>query len=404
MSLLGIVSLVAFCAMGYVTMQNMRASIDASLTKALDGESQTGSLPFIGNGGGASSDSSIPAYTVTVTWQGDIYADKNLATQMDGDVLTQAVAYAVASCNGKVTQGSLTQYELYYKVAPENLGYRIAFVDSSAYNKAVKNTLIAFAGAWTILLVVLLIITICLSRYVAHPVEAAWKNQQRFIADASHELKTPLTVILADASILAQNPDKTIAEQQTWVEGISSEAERMRRLTEDLLTLAQADAGTTSEPVMTKVDLSQLAERACLQFEAAAFERGLMIEDDIEEGIEVCGMGDKLDGLLKTLIENACKYGAGSGDPICVSLHRAKGAAVLSVQNGGTPIAPDDLPHVFDRFYKSDKSRTGSGESASFGLGLAIAKSTVEAHKGTITVTSGPQGTTFTATLPMGKK
>lgn len=405
MSLLAIVSLIAFCAMGYVTMQNMRTSIDTSLTKALDGESQANALPFIGHGGDSGDDtgSAIPAYTVSVTWQGDIYVDKNLAAQMDKDVLAQAVSYAVASCNGQVTQGSLTQYGLYYKVAPKDLGYRIAFVDSSTYSETLKSTLASFAGAWIILMVVLLVITVCLSRYVAHPVDAAWKNQQRFIADASHELKTPLTVILADASILAQNPEKTVEEQKTWVEGISSEAERMRRLTEDLLTLAQADAGTSSEPVMTQIDLSQLAERACLQFEAAAFERGLLIEDNIEEGIEVCGMGDKLDGLLKTLIENACKYGAGSNEPIRVALARAKGSAVLSVHNGGVPIPPEDLPHVFDRFYKSDKSRTGTGESASFGLGLAIAKSTVEAHKGTITVTSGPQGTTFTVTLPLAK-
>lgn len=405
MSLLALVSLAAFCVMGYMTQQNMLSSIEGALSSAIDGDAKGSDLPFIGhnNSGERGNNAAVPAYSVTVTWDGSIYADKNLVTQMDEDVLKSAVATAVNSCHGSAVQGSIPAYSLYFKIVPKDLGYRIAFVDSSSYDAAIQAIFISFGLAWLVLMVVLFAITMFLARFVARPVEAAWENQQRFIADASHELKTPLTVIMADASILQKSPEKTVAEQKDWVEGISSEAERMRRLTEDLLALAQADAGIDTAPVMTELDFSQMTERAVLQFEAAAFERGLLIEDEIEEGVKVSGAADKLDGMLKTLLENACKYGAGSGEPVRVKLARDKTHAILSVSNGGVSIPPEDLAHVFDRFYRSDKSRTKEGESASFGLGLAIAKSTAELHRGSIAAASSNGITTFTVKLPLAK-
>ena len=404
MALLAVVSAAAFCAMGYMTQQNVLSNIENALSSAVD-QTRSDDLPFIGrNGAGnSSSQTSIPAYCVTVTWDGSIYADSNLVTQMDENILKSAVATAVNASNGASAQGNIADYSLYFKIVPKDLGYRIAFVDSSSYEQTMHATVVSFAAAWAALMVVLFAITMFMARFVTQPVAAAWETQQRFIADASHELKTPLTVILADASILAKNPDKTIREQETWLKGISSEAARMQHLTEDLLTLAQADAGSNTAPAMCDVDLSQLTQRACLQFEAAAFERGLMIEDDIQDSIHVTGAPDKLDGLLKTLLENACKYGSASSEPVRIRLERDRGVARLSVQNGGNPIPPEDIPHVFDRFYRSDKSRANSSDSASFGLGLAIAKSTAELHRGTISVTSDEHATTFTVTLPLAK-
>lgn len=404
MALLAIVSAAAFCAMGFMTSQNILASIENSLSAAIE-QTNSSDLPFIGHDGDGkkSTQTSIPAYCVTVSWDGTIYADNNLLTQMDEGVLKSAVNTAIGACSGQSAQGNISNYSLYFKIVPKDLGYRIAFVDSSSYENTMRSTIVSFAAAWIALMIVLFAVTMFLARYVTQPVAAAWENQQRFIADASHELKTPLTVILADASILAKNPDKTVREQEMWLEGITSEAERMRHLTEDLLTLAQADAGINVAPTMCEVDLSQLTERVCLQFEAAAFERGLMIEDDIEEGVRVYGASEKLDGLLKTLLENACKYGAASKDPIRIALKHDRGHARLSVRNGGDPIPARDIPHLFDRFYRSDKSRANESESASFGLGLAIAKSTAEQHHGTIEVASDESGTTFTVTLPLAK-
>ncbi len=406
MSLLAVVSLVAFVAVGLTTQNNMLASIDATLQNAVDGSrNDDGSLPYVGqdnqNGGGGG----LPAYSVTVTWDGSIYADSNLNAQMNTDVLTDAVQNALSQKIQKYgsTMGRVEAYNLYYMVKICDVGYRVAFVDSSSHDSSVQKMRFSFVVGWILLMLVLLAVTLYLSRYVTRPVAAAWENQQRFIADASHELKTPLTVILADASILAQSPQKTVAEQQNWIDDITSEAERMRRLTEEMLTLARADAGEQVIPTMSCVDLSQLTQRVALQFEPAAFERGLIINDDIETGLEVMGAQDRLDNLLKTLLENACKYGVGSGEPVTVTLKREGKRAVLRVSNGGA-IPPEDLPHVFDRFYRSDKSRVQEGESLSFGLGLSIAKSTAELHGGNITVSSGAGITTFTVGLPLVKQ
>lgn len=402
MALVALVSVVAFAALGALTYDNLKSTVDQTLDSALDHGGSYSELPYLG--GGDVRGNWLPSHSVTVAWNGAIYADSDQNTQMNAELLQSAVSAALAQvdANGNAA-GRISSTQLYFKVQPSKLGYRVAFVDGSSFEASVHRMGLALAGAWLLLMLALLAVTVFLSRYVTRPVVQAWENQQRFIADASHELKTPLTAILADASILAREPDKTVREQQMWLDGISSEAERMRRLTEDMLSLAQADAGQEAAPAMVRVDLSQLVERACLQFEPAAFERGLVIEDGIEPGIEVMGSADKLEGMVKTLLENACKYGAGSGIPVTVGLRRQHGSALLSVGNGGDPIPPEDLPHVFERFYRSDKSRVQDGESLSFGLGLAIAKSTAELHKGSIKAESGAGGTVFSVSLPLAR-
>ena len=402
MALVALVSVVAFAALGALTYDNLKSTVDQTLDSALDHGGSYSELPYLG--GGDVRGNWLPSHSVTVTWNGAIYADSDQNTQMNAELLQSAVSAALAQvdASGKAA-GRISSTQLYFKVQPSKLGYRVAFVDGSSFEASVHRMGLALAGAWLLLMLALLAVTVYLSRYVTRPVVQAWENQQRFIADASHELKTPLTAILADASILAREPDKTVREQQMWLDGISSEAERMRRLTEDMLSLAQADAGQEAAPAMVRVDLSQLVERACLQFEPAAFERGLVIEDGIEPGIEVMGSADKLEGMVKTLLENACKYGAGSGAPVTVGLRLQHGSALLSVGNGGAPIPPEDLPHVFERFYRSDKSRVQDGESLSFGLGLAIAKSTAELHKGSIKAESGAGGTVFSVSLPLAR-
>ncbi len=402
MALVALVSVVAFAALGALTYDNLKSTVDQTLDSALDHGGSYSELPYLG--GGDVRGNWLPSHSVTVTWNGAIYADSDQNTQMNAELLQSAVSAALAQvdASGKAA-GRISSTQLYFKVQPSKLGYRVAFVDGSSFEASVHRMGLALAGAWLLLMLALLAVTVYLSRYVTRPVVQAWENQQRFIADASHELKTPLTAILADASILAREPDKTVREQQMWLDGISSEAERMRRLTEDMLSLAQADAGQEAAPAMVRVGLSQLVERACLQFEPAAFERGLVIEDGIEPGIEVMGSADRLEGMVKTLLENACKYGAGSGTPVTVGLRRQHGSALLSVGNGGDPIPPEDLPHVFERFYRSDKSRVQDGESLSFGLGLAIAKSTAELHKGSIKAESGAGGTVFSVSLPLAR-
>ena len=178
----------------------------------------------------------------------------------------------------------------------------------------------------------------------------------------------------------------------------------MEQLVLDMLVLAQPqNAEDGSSPARTTVDLSSLVERAILQFEAVAFERGVLMEDAVEPDISLEGDQTALQRLVGTLVDNASKY-APAQTTVTVSLAKEDSGAVLSVHNEGDPISPEDLPHVFDRFYRADKSRDRSGKegSRSFGLGLAIARKIAEEHGGTLSVTSTKEaGTTFSARFPL---
>ena len=229
----------------------------------------------------------------------------------------------------------------------------------------------------------------------------AWEQQRRFVSDASHELKTPLAVILANTQIL-QGMDGLPPDAERWVSSTSDEATHMKSLVEDLLTLARADEqGSERAQVRKEVALSDLVERCALEFDPVAFERGCSIECSAERGLSVLGDQDQLARLVRTLVDNATKYAEG-GSVVLVSLSREGRRARLQVNNRGDVIPPEDMAHLFDRFYRTDEARERK-ETGGFGLGLAIASSIVEAHGGKIGVVSTAEdGTTFTVSLPLG--
>ncbi|MDR2586862.1 MAG: hypothetical protein LBC23_01195 [Coriobacteriales bacterium] len=280
-------------------------------------------------------------------------------------------------------------------------------------------------------------ISLLLSRIALRPVVEAWERQRRFVADASHELKTPLTVILANNSLLLAHPDKTIAEQEQWVNSTQAEAQRMDKLVHDLLLLAQTDDEETSAAAqaasLQPVDLSALTRRGLLQFEAVFFERGISLTADLAEGITLPGNEEQLERLIQILLDNASKYakapeaeGAAKNSEDVESAAEAESAvavegatevgdgaatvhvellgapasgqhATLRVTNSGPAIDPAVLPHLFERFYRVDSAHSDTEGS---GLGLSLAQAIVKAHHGTIEVSSTPTtGTTFTTTL-----
>ncbi|MDY4014353.1 HAMP domain-containing sensor histidine kinase, partial [Parafannyhessea umbonata] len=197
--------------------------------------------------------------------------------------------------------------------------------------------------------------------------------------------------------------DKALpADSRRWVDSTAEEAGHMKTLVNDLLQLARADesvAGTTGILKRADVDLSDIVSSAALEFDAVAFERGTSVEDSVAEGVHVQGDADWLRRMVRILIDNAVKYAA-AGTTVKVTLERRSKGCRLTVNNQGPTIPAEDLPHVFERFYRSDKARTRDGGAGGFGLGLAIAKSTVDAHGGTIQCTSDEKsGTTFTVTL-----
>ncbi len=222
--------------------------------------------------------------------------------------------------------------------------------------------------------------------------EQALQAQRRLVADASHELRTPLTTLRGNLGLLRRDPPIDAADREAVIQDMIDETNRLIRLANDLLVLARADAGRPlrSEPV----PLQPLVEDMCRQ--AKLLGPGRVIECDNGLNVAVIGDRDALKQVLLILLDNALKH-AQPGGTITLATSIREGQVSVSIRDTGPGIAPDALPHIFERFYRSDASRTGAGA----GLGLAIAKELIEAQRGAIRVESQVgQGSVFTVTLP----
>lgn len=308
---------------------------------------------------------------------------------IDPDKLEYFVRYVMKS---DYEFGILMKYNLFYYKANVGFGYRIAFADSSRYSMYLKDMLYMDMILYFLALGVLYIIIRLLSGIFIKPVQKAWAQQQNFIADASHELKTPLTVILANCDILHAHPHETVESQMKWVNGTDEEATHMKDLVEKMLFLAKNE-NMRPQKITEQVNISDLAMQVVLQFEPVAYEAGVELDSDIEDGIVITADSTSVNQIIHILVDNAVKY-AGIAGKATLRLRRVKNTVLLSASNTGRPIPKEDLPHIFERFYRSDKARTsGSG----YGLGLAICKSLVEQQNATIDVISDmTTGTEFT--------
>lgn len=322
---------------------------------------------------------------------------------LDSSTLSSALSsvYSLANASGGLSvQGKLSSLNLYFVAMPTDDGVDIAFASAGFVERSVLSVVGALGGASAGILAVFFVASMVLSKRAVAPVERAWRRQRQFIADASHELKTPLTVILANNALLRGSPKQTVASQMKWIDSTDTEAHLMQGLVDDMLYLAKVE-DETPEIVKDRVDMGEVAEGVALTFESVAFDRGLALESHIASDIFVLGQRDRLARMLATLVDNACKY-AGDGGRVEVDLAAKGGQCVARVRNTGAPISAEDLPHVFDRFYRADKART-SGKGG-YGLGLSIAQTIARDHGGDITVaSSAADDTVFTVTLPLAK-
>ena len=223
--------------------------------------------------------------------------------------------------------------------------------------------------------------------------EAAFAQQQQFTADAAHELRTPVSVMLTQTQT-ALNRERSGAEYRETLEACQRASQRMRKLIESLLELARLDAGQETLKRL-RFDLSQMANDCVELVRPLADERGVKILSELAP-LEITGDSERLAQVVINLLTNAIQYNR-SGGEARLKLESPGNLAVLTVADTGPGIPIEDLPHVFERFYRGDKSRS----SGNTGLGLAISKAIVEAHGGTIEVLSKPgAGTTFTVRLP----
>ena len=337
----------------------------------------------------------LPYFTVQI-WGSTVYVTGGTYSGLeDTDELTAILQACLAQ---EADEGSLPGYALRYLRQNNGLYTQAAFVDISLETAALRQMMRSYLRIGLLSLILLAGASFLLSLRVTRPVERAWRQQRQFFSDASHELKTPLTVILSNAEML-EGTDLPERESR-WRDNILSEARQMKTLVEEMLTLSRTE-DAQRKPTVADVDLSDLSEDCALAFEPVAFEAGKPLSWDVTPGLTVSGDGEKLRRLLSILLDNAAKYGA-PGEGIVLSLRAERNQAVLSVSNGsgGHPIPPEELPRLFERFYRTDTSR---GEQSGFGLGLPIAQAIAKEHHGALRAESDEKTTRFTFTLPLKK-
>jgi signal transduction histidine kinase len=223
--------------------------------------------------------------------------------------------------------------------------------------------------------------------------EQTLQQQRRFVADASHELRTPLTTIRGNLGLLKRQPPIVEEDKRAVLEDMVEETDRLIRLTNDLLLLARSDAGRPLR--LVPVPIGPLVDDVCRQARLLGEQRTVVCED--VPAVGVLGDPDAIKQVLLILLDNALKY-TPDGGTITIGAASAERAVVIAIRDTGPGIAPEALPHIFERFYRSDESRTGSGA----GLGLSIAKELIDAQHGQINVTSAAgKGSIFSVTLPL---
>ncbi len=331
----------------------------------------------------------LPYFTVNV-WGSAAYVTGGTYTDLEN---TEELAAILNDCLSQNRQeGVVADYHLRYLRRSGGLYEKLAFVDMSMERAMLREMMGSYLLIGGIALLLLLAAAVLLSWWATRPVELAWRQQRQFLSDASHELKTPLTVILSNAEMLESTPLED--RPARWADNIRSEARRMKQLVEEMLTLARADSMTAA--VLGDVSLSEAAEDCVLAFEPVAFEAEKALEYRLAEEVCVLGDGEKLRRLVSILLDNAIKYGA-PGGAVTLALERRERQAVLTVSNPGE-IPAEHLPRLFERFYRADASR---GEQSGFGLGLSIAGAIAREHKGALRAESGGGVTRFVFTMPL---
>ncbi|MBR5995557.1 MAG: HAMP domain-containing histidine kinase [Eubacteriaceae bacterium] len=264
----------------------------------------------------------------------------------------------------------------------------VAFMDNTVTDSSMHTLLRYFLIVGGAAIVGMFIISLFLSKQIIRPLEENDQKQKQFISDASHELKTPVAVIGANAEML----ERELGENE-WLSNIRYENDRMGELVKQLLDLSRAE--NTDTP-MERVDFSRIVTEEVLVFESLAFDRGKTIHSDIEEDIHLTGRHSQLSQLVSVLLDNAVSHS--TGNDIAVFLSRQAHKAVLRVRNEGEEIPPEKLEHLFDRFYQLDEARSSEGRH--YGLGLSIAKAVAERHSGSIDVSCHEGRVEFTVLLP----
>ena len=392
MSLISAVLLTVFIGIGVYYASSLRTEAYQALEAAIERPAEERGPKFQIGGQVPEGFEHDPMAILTVSKEGIVKLIS--AERIDIDTASlQDITQDILNTNQN--RGELKAYDIRYVLNVKDRKIKIALMplslEHARLNKVLLTSGLGIIGAFF----VILLASIFLSHWVLRPVEIAWKQQRQFVADASHELKTPLTVILANTGILKSHPEDTITKQMTWITNTEEEAKQMKGLVEDMLFLAKSD-DTSMETIMQSFDLSEAINAAALTFEPLAFEQGRSLAVNIEPNISIIGNEEQIKQVMGILIDNAIKY-SNSNSEINISLKKEQNEAKIMVSNMGPIISKDEMKHLFDRFYIADPSRTEKGN----GLGLSIAQNIILKHKGHILAESDANNTRFQISLPI---
>ena len=266
-----------------------------------------------------------------------------------------------------------------------NNGKYLTIIDNSSIQNSLYNYLLISLSLFVLLEAIVYLVSTVLTNWIIKPVISSFEKQKEFIADASHELKTPLSVIIASSEVLEDNPNEV-----KWLNNIKSEANRMNILIKNLLVLATFEKKETY--ILKEDNLSKVVELAVLTFDAKAYESDIKLESNIDENIKFNFDSYSINELVEILLDNALKH-ADKKSTIVVSLKEQGNNILLSVTDTGDVIPKGEEEKIFERFYRLDKSRIRKENR--YGLGLAIAKNIVLNHNGKISAESVGKVTTF---------
>ena len=328
-------------------------------------------------------------YSVAVSYDGEILEIKNDSPA----VYTNDELERMAKDIIKEDESAGTGDNLTFLKTDKNGYVLVTFMDNTVVNESAmtlfRNTLI-FGG---VALVLFFFLSVFLAKKIVAPLEESYQKQRQFISDAGHELKTPVSVVNANAELLSRE----LGDNQ-WLQNIQYENQRMGILVGQLLDLARTE---NVAPQMEHIDFSRLVAGETLPFESVAFEKGLTLNTRIANGITVEGNSAQLKQIVSILLDNAIRHSKGSGE-VCLTLTKDHGITELSVVNSGEEIPEEHRERIFERFYRVDPARNGEDEH--YGLGLAIAKAIVTTHHGHIEALWYNGLVEFRVNLPMAKE
>ena len=326
-------------------------------------------------------------YSVALSTDGtDVLEVSNSQTEMYADDELAEIAREIVNSGSRDGM----KRNLIYQMADKGGYLLVAFMDNTVMQESMTTLFrytLMFGG---VVILALFFLAVYLARRIVRPLEESYEKKKQFISDAGHELKTPVSVVNANAELLSRE----IGDNQ-WLDNIRYENDRMGLLVGQLLELARTEQVA---PRKEHLDFSRLVGGEALPFESVAYEKEMPLRCEIKEGLYVSGNDAQLKQLVAILLDNALRHGE-KGKEIALSLRAERGSAALSVINAGEEIPPEQRKQLFERFYRMDAARNGDGQH--YGLGLSIAKAITEVHGGRIRVQCSGGKIEFAVRIPL---